>query len=142
VEESVPFNLEADSLNACVLGEDSTPGTPEFDLFIKEVQKEITGKTGQKCPAVRRIVVPEKLVEDVQIALGKRLEKTIIGDPSVEGEIAGWLSVQMVENGMKLSEGMTISVPDQGEVSINANNLIYAAPMLDFIPGNIDNFNF
>ena len=63
-------------------------------------------------------------------------------DPSVEGEIAGWLSVQMVENGMKLSEGMTISVPDQGDVEINANNLIYAAPMLDFVPGNIDNFNF
>ena len=48
----------------------------------------------------------------------------------------------MVENGMKLSEGMTISVPDQGDVAINANNLIYAAPMLDFVPGNIDNFNF
>jgi hypothetical protein len=46
----------------------------------------------------------------------------------------------MVENGMKLSEGMTISVPDQGDVEINANNLIYAAPMLDFVPGNIDNF--
>ena len=57
-------------------------------------------------------------------------------------QLAGWLSVQMVENGMKLSEGMTISVPDQGDVAINANNLIYAAPMLDFVPGNIDNFNF
>ena len=63
-------------------------------------------------------------------------------DPSVEGEIAGYLAVQMVENGMKLSEGMTISVPDQGDIVINANNLIYAAPMLDFVPGNIDNFNF
>ena len=63
-------------------------------------------------------------------------------DPSVEGEIAGYLSVQMVENGLKLSEGMTISVPDQGDVVINANNLIYAAPMLDFVPDNIDNFNF
>jgi oxepin-CoA hydrolase/3-oxo-5,6-dehydrosuberyl-CoA semialdehyde dehydrogenase len=95
VEESVPFNLEADSLNACVLGEDSTPGTPEFDLFIKEVQKEITVKTGQKCTAVRRIVVPEKLVEDVQIALGKRLEKTIIGDPSVEGVRMGALATRL-----------------------------------------------
>lgn len=95
VEESVPFNLEADSLNACVLGEDATPGTPEFDLFIKEVQKEITVKTGQKCTAVRRIVVPEKLVEDVQIALGKRLEKTIIGDPSVEGVRMGALATRL-----------------------------------------------
>ena len=58
------------------------------------------------------------------------------------GENAGYLSVQMVENGLKLSEGMTISVPDQGDVVINANNLIYAAPMLDFVPDNIDNFNF
>ena len=63
-------------------------------------------------------------------------------DPSVEGEIAGWLSVQMVENGLKLNSGMTIEVPDQGSVQINDNNLIYAAPMLDFVPGNIDNFNF
>ncbi|HIA36545.1 MAG TPA: phenylacetic acid degradation bifunctional protein PaaZ [Flavobacteriales bacterium] len=95
VEESVPFNLEADSLNACVLGEDAVPGTPEFDLFIKEVQKEITVKTGQKCTAVRRIIVPEKLVEDVQIALGKRLEKTIIGDPAVEGVRMGALATRL-----------------------------------------------
>ena len=95
VEESVPFNLEADSLNACVLGEDAVPGTPEYDLFIKEVQKEITVKTGQKCTAVRRIIVPEKLVEDVQIALGKRLEKTIIGDPAVEGVRMGALATRL-----------------------------------------------
>ena len=95
VEESVPFNLEADSLNACVLGEDAVPGTPEFNLFIKEVQREITVKTGQKCTAVRRIVVPEKLVEDVQIALGERLEKTIIGDPAVEGVRMGALATRL-----------------------------------------------
>ncbi len=95
LEESVPFNLEADSLNACVLGEDAVPGTPEFDLFIKEVQKEITVKTGQKCTAIRRIIVPEKLVEDVQIALGKRLEKTIIGDPAVEGVRMGALATRL-----------------------------------------------
>ena len=95
LEESVPFNLEADSLNACVLGEDAVPGTQEFNLFIKEVQREITVKTGQKCTAVRRIVVPEKLVEDVQIALGERLEKTIIGDPAVEGVRMGALATRL-----------------------------------------------
>ena len=63
-------------------------------------------------------------------------------DPSVEGEIAGWLSVQMVENGLTLSPGTSIEVPDQGTVQINDNNLIYAAPMLDFVPENIDNFDF
>ncbi|WP_462247654.1 phenylacetic acid degradation bifunctional protein PaaZ [Ekhidna sp.] len=92
VENSVPFNLEADSLNCAVLGEDAVPGTPEFDLFIKELRKEITVKCGQKCTAVRRIIVPEKLVEDVQIALGKAFEKTTIGDPSVDGVRMGALA--------------------------------------------------
>ena len=92
VENSVPFNLEADSLNCAVLGEDAVPGTTEFDLFIKEVRKEITVKCGQKCTAVRRIIVPEKLVEDVQIALGKAFEKTTIGDPDVEGVRMGALA--------------------------------------------------
>jgi acyl-CoA reductase-like NAD-dependent aldehyde dehydrogenase len=59
--------------------------SPEFDLFIKEVGKEMTLKCGQRCTGARRIMVPEKLVEDVQIALGKRLGGTVIGDPRAEG---------------------------------------------------------
>ncbi|MBL1231564.1 MAG: phenylacetic acid degradation bifunctional protein PaaZ [Flavobacteriales bacterium] len=92
LEEAVPFNMEADSLNASILGEDAVPGTEEFDLFIKEVQREMTVKAGQKCTAVRRIIVPEKLVEDVQIALGKRLAQTVIGNPAVEGVRMGALA--------------------------------------------------
>ena len=92
IEKAVSFNMEADSLNCSVLGEDAVPGTTEFDLFIKEVQREMTVKAGQKCTAVRRVIVPEKLVEDVQIALGKRLSKTTIGDPSVEGVRMGALA--------------------------------------------------
>ena len=92
LEEAVPFNMEADSLNASILGEDAVPGTEEFDLFIKEVQREMTVKAGQKCTAVRRIIVPEKLVEDVQIALGKRLAQTVIGNPEVEGVKMGSLA--------------------------------------------------
>ncbi len=92
IEKAVSFNMEADSLNCSVLGEDAVPGTAEFDLFIKEVQREMTVKSGQKCTAVRRIIVPEKLVEDVQIALGKRLAKITIGDPSVEGVRMGSLA--------------------------------------------------
>ncbi len=84
LSESVPFTMEADSLNASILGEDAVPGTPEFDLFIKEVRKEMTVKCGQKCTAIRRIIVPEKLVEDVQIALGKALDKVTIGDPRLK----------------------------------------------------------
>jgi oxepin-CoA hydrolase/3-oxo-5,6-dehydrosuberyl-CoA semialdehyde dehydrogenase len=81
LEESVPFTMEADSLNSSVLGLDATPGTPEFDIFIKEVRKEMTSKSGQKCTAIRRIMVPENMMEDVQIALGKQLSQTVIGDP-------------------------------------------------------------
>ena len=82
ISESVPFNMEADSLNCSVLGQDATPGTPEFDLFIKEVRKEMTVKCGQKCTAIRRIIVPQKYIEDVQIALGKALSKVTIGNPT------------------------------------------------------------
>jgi len=94
IEESVPFNMEADSLNCCVLGPDVTTEMPEFDIFIKEVAREITTKAGQKCTAVRRIIVPEKMIEDVQIALGKRLSQNIIGDPNVEGVRMGSLAGQ------------------------------------------------
>lgn len=84
VEEAVPFNMEADSLNCSVLGLDAAPGTPEFKLFIKGVKAEMTVKCGQKCTAIRRIMVPEQFVEDVQIALGKELARTTIGDPSLK----------------------------------------------------------
>lgn len=85
IHEAVPFNMEADSLNCTVLGEDATLNTPEFDIFIKEVRKEMTVKCGQKCTAIRRIIVPEHLLEDVQIALGKELSKVTIGNPTTEG---------------------------------------------------------
>jgi len=92
LQEAVHFNMEADSLNCCILGTDVTPSMPEFDLFIKEVTREITTKAGQKCTAVRRIIVPENLIEDVQIALGKRLAQNIIGDPNIEGVRMGSLA--------------------------------------------------
>lgn len=95
IENTVPFNLEADSLNATMLGQDAAPGTPEFDLFIKATRAEITVKAGQKCTAIRRIIVPEKYMEDVQIALGKQLAKTTIGDPAVEGVRMGALASQI-----------------------------------------------
>ena len=79
ISESVPFNMEADSLNSSVLGEDAVPGTPEFDLFISQARSEITVKCGQKCTAIRRMLCPAGLIEDVQIALGKALDKVTIG---------------------------------------------------------------
>lgn len=81
LDESVPFNMEADSLNCIVLGEDVNPTDAEWDIFIKEVRKEMTVKAGQKCTAIRRIFVPENKIEDVWKALSKSLSQTIIGNP-------------------------------------------------------------
>lgn len=93
VEENVPFNMEADSLNCIVLGNDVTPNMPEWDIFIKEIRKEITVKCGQKCTAIRRIFVPENKLEEVQQALNKALSQTTIGNPLNEkvrmGSLAG-----------------------------------------------------
>jgi len=94
LSESVPFNLEADSLNASVLGKKASPGTVEFDLFIKEAVKEITIKAGQKCTAVRRIIVPEEYLEEVQKGISARLASTKIGNPSVEGVRMGALATK------------------------------------------------
>lgn len=117
ISEAVPFNLEADSLNACVLGLDVQPGTPEFDIFIKEVAREITTKAGQKCTAVRRIIVPQDKVEDVQIALGKRLAGSVLGDPRVEGVRMGSLAGQVQreevrEKIQQLAKSQTIVIGD------------------------------
>lgn len=84
LENSVRFASEQDSLNASVLGPDATPGTPEFDLFVKEVQREMTAKAGQKCTAIRRIMVPDAQIDAVIDALSNRLAKTTIGDPRLE----------------------------------------------------------
>jgi len=94
IREAVPFNMEADSLNSIILGQDAAPGTPEFDLFAKEVRKEMTVKCGQKCTAVRRIIVPADYMEDVQIAIGKSLTGLAIGDPRTEGVRMGALAGQ------------------------------------------------
>jgi oxepin-CoA hydrolase/3-oxo-5,6-dehydrosuberyl-CoA semialdehyde dehydrogenase len=94
-EQSVSFNLEADSLNATVLGEAATPGTEEFDLFVKECVKEMTIKAGQKCTAVRRIIVPENLLDEVQTAISARLASTTMGDPAQEGVRMGALATKL-----------------------------------------------
>ena len=105
LEECVPFNMEADSLNCIVLGEDITPEMPEWDIFIKEVRKEMTVKAGQKCTAIRRIFVPENKLEDVHIALGKALSQTTVGNPLNEkvrmGALAGKEQVEEVRKHVK-----------------------------------------
>jgi oxepin-CoA hydrolase/3-oxo-5,6-dehydrosuberyl-CoA semialdehyde dehydrogenase len=102
-EESVSFNLEADSLNATILGKKAIPGTVEFDLFIKETVKEMTIKAGQKCTAVRRILVPEDLIDEVQQAISSRLATTKIGNPSFEGVRMGPLATKIQAERLRAS---------------------------------------
>ena len=92
IENSTRFTMEADSLNASILGPDAGPGTAEFDLFVKEVAREMTAKAGQKCTAIRRVFVPRAHVQAVIAALGDRLDKTPLGLPADEATRMGPLA--------------------------------------------------
>ncbi|HNG81102.1 MAG TPA: phenylacetic acid degradation bifunctional protein PaaZ, partial [Burkholderiaceae bacterium] len=92
VRHSIPFNAEADSLNCAILAPEVTPDDAEFDLFVKEVAREMTVKAGQKCTAIRRAIVPRRHLDAVAEALRARLAKTVIGDPSVDGVKMGALA--------------------------------------------------
>lgn len=92
VRHSIPFNAEADSLNCAILAPEITPDDPEFDLFVKEVAREMTVKAGQKCTAIRRAIVPARHIDAVAERLRERLAKVVVGDPSVEGVKMGALA--------------------------------------------------
>ena len=98
LKESVPFTMEADSLNCIVLGEDVTPGEPEWDIFVKEVRKEMTLKAGQRCTGIRRIFVPENKMEDMWKAISSALAQTTIGNPLNEKVRMGSLAGQAQRN--------------------------------------------
>lgn len=95
IANSVPFNLEADSLNASILGPDVTPDMEEFNLFIKEVGMEMTVKSGQKCTAIRRTIVPKERLDDVTNALKNFLTKTTVGNPELKETRMGPLASQL-----------------------------------------------
>jgi oxepin-CoA hydrolase / 3-oxo-5,6-dehydrosuberyl-CoA semialdehyde dehydrogenase len=138
IENSIPFNMEADSLNAAILGEDSAPGTANFDIFIKEVRREMTTKAGQKCTAIRRIMVPENYLEDVQIALEKSLAQTTIGDPANEkvrmGAIVNKSQVDVVRNRvLEMSQKTPIVFGDLDKFEVigaDANKGFFLPPIL------------
>jgi oxepin-CoA hydrolase/3-oxo-5,6-dehydrosuberyl-CoA semialdehyde dehydrogenase len=138
IREAVPFNMETDSLNSIILGQDAAPGTAEFDLFVKEVRKEMTIKCGQKCTAVRRIIVPADYMEDVQIAIGKSLTGLAIGDPRTDGVRMGALAgqEQVKEVKEKLDELMSFSQLVYGDLESfevthgTKNKGAYMAPVL------------
>lgn len=117
IANSIPFNLEADSLNCSILGPDVTPEMEEFELFVKEVANEMTVKTGQKCTAIRRAIIPEELVDDVSKALKNRLERTAIGDPAAEETRMGPLA----------SAGQAISFDAQLQKLIDVTDTVYSS---------------
>ncbi len=118
VANSVPFNMEADSLNASILGPDVTPDMEEFGLFIKEVGMEMTVKTGQKCTAIRRTIVPRERVDEVAEALRAFLSGTTIGDPSQKetrmGPLASTLQNKRFEEQLATLSDVTETVYSNG----------------------------
>jgi len=102
LRESVPFTMEADSLNCIVLGDDVRPDQPEWDIFIKEVKREMTVKAGQKCTAIRRIFVPENKIEDARKSISNELARTIIGNPLNEKVKMGSLAGQSQREEVKM----------------------------------------
>lgn len=140
LSENIPFTMEADSLNAIVLGEDINPDMPEWDLFIKEVKKEMISKCGQKCTAIRRIFVPENKIEDIQIAISKSLKDTIIGNPLNEtvrmGSLAGLTQRKEVKDQLQklLASSQIIygSLESVSVVDADAQKGAFISPILLF----------
>ncbi|MCY1338793.1 Bifunctional protein PaaZ [compost metagenome] len=117
VRNSIPFNAEADSLNCAILAPDVTPDDEEFDLFVKEVAREMTVKTGQKCTAIRRAIIPAKHIDAVAERLRERLAKVVVGDPSVEG----------VRMGALASHAQQADVAERLELLLQSSDLLFGA---------------
>ncbi|MFS2126827.1 phenylacetic acid degradation bifunctional protein PaaZ [Pseudomonas sp. Pseusp97] len=117
IRHSVPFNAEADSLNCAILAPDVTPDDEEFDLFVKEVAREMTVKAGQKCTAIRRAIVPARHIDAVAERLRERLAKVVIGDPSVEG----------VKMGALASHAQQADVAERVEALLKSSELVFGA---------------
>ncbi|MDA5094981.1 phenylacetic acid degradation bifunctional protein PaaZ [Aliiroseovarius sp. KMU-50] len=128
LKNSVRFVAEQDSLNASILGPDVEPGSSEFDLFIKEIHREMITKAGQKCTAIRRIIAPETHVQNVIEALSARLEKTVIGDPRAED----------VRMGALVSAGQKQDVLEKAALIGTESALVYGDPDDSSFTGEVD----
>ncbi|HEY6611484.1 MAG TPA: phenylacetic acid degradation bifunctional protein PaaZ, partial [Pseudomonas sp.] len=117
IRNSVPFTAEADSLNCAILAPDVTPDDEEFDLFVKEVAREMTVKAGQKCTAIRRIIVPQNRLDAVAERLSARLAKVVVGDPSKEG----------VKMGALASHAQFEDVAARVDALLQSSELVYGA---------------
>ena len=156
IENSVRFNMEADSLNFSMLAPESVPGTEEFDLFVKEVVREMTVKAGQKCTAIRRTLVPQAIVDDAVKAIEKRLAGVKLGDPQAEGIRMGPLvgrsqvkevrdRVEQLKKGSELVFGnpddFEVAAGDKAKGAFFPATLLYCDSPLDTLaPHNIEAF--
>ena len=138
IAKSVPFTMEADSLNCCILAPDINADDPEFDLYIKEVAREMTTKAGQKCTAIRRAIVPEDKMNLVASALTQRLTQTVIGDPlqketrmgSLVGKTQREDVRQAVEKLMQTSDVLLNGMDGFSLVGADKNKGAFMAPTL------------
>lgn len=133
IKNSVRFNLEADSLNASVLGPDITPQMEEFNLFVKEVVNEMTSKAGQKCTAIRRTIVPKNLMPQVTEAIKERLVKIKIGDPSNRetrmGSLGGKRYVELLKEKIELLK-QSMEVLYEGNEKFHSKDSSFVNPVL------------
>jgi oxepin-CoA hydrolase/3-oxo-5,6-dehydrosuberyl-CoA semialdehyde dehydrogenase len=138
LNESVPFNMEADSLNCIVLGDDVNTSDAEWDIFIKEIRKEMTIKAGQKCTAIRRIFVPENKMEEVWQSLKRSLSQTVIGNPLNDkvrmGSLAGQSQreevKQQVQKLLASSQIIYGSLDSVDVIDADANKGAFLSPLL------------
>jgi oxepin-CoA hydrolase / 3-oxo-5,6-dehydrosuberyl-CoA semialdehyde dehydrogenase len=138
VGRSVRFNAEADSLNCSILGPDAGPGTPEFDLYVRQLVSEMTVKAGQKCTAIRRAFVPASVSGQVAGAVRDRLATIVVGSPAEEsvrmGALASLEQREEVRRSVKalLSAGrLVFGDPDRVEVvGASAERGAFMAPLL------------
>ena len=137
LESSVRINIEADSLNATLLGPDAKPGTPEFDLFVREAVREMTTKAGQKCTAIRRIFVPKAVINDITGAIEAQLAKVVLGNPRNETVTMGPVVSRSQQKAVldaiaKLKSEAKTVVGDSGvkPVDADAGKACFVAPTL------------
>ncbi len=138
LSESVPFNMEADSLNCIVMGEDVVPGMPEWDIFIKEIRKEMTLKAGQRCTGIRRIFVPSAKMEDVWKAIAAALSQTVIGNPlnatvrmgSLAGQVQRNEVIEQVQKLLASSQIIYGSLDSVAVIDADATKGAFISPVL------------
>ena len=138
LKNAVRFSSEQDSLNASVLGPDADMSSPEFDLFVKEAVREMTAKAGQKCTAIRRMIVPADLIDPLSDAISARLAKTVIGDPALKTTQMGALAsaeqkADVLEKLAVLSEESRVVFGDPANFQVEGANThegAFLPPML------------